>query len=251
MQWLTGNTASTNPSFSLYSVYCFRLKREKAAIRDKPEAWASLHAAGSSWGSSRAPSGCLNTTAFSGEDSSGSLASSLTRDPLSLASPTTSQRREPQHHRRRHNRSPCYHPGRASEASLERHSASARLVEKHQRDPPRHGATEDVAGLVPKTAPASLLCRGITDAETGEPLELRHRRWEFPSPSRRADTAGRRGGGSDGPRDSIVPRSWRDSAAGKIFRLWSVCSERVFFSGGYIGMVGAAGFLANANLLLF
>lgn len=198
-----------------------RWKRERAAIREKPEAWASLHtAAGSSssssrgWGSSRAPSGCLNT-AFSGQDEDGgSLSSSLTpQDKLSRASSSTPRQKqgEPQHHPLRRGSRPRNHPGLDNEppaspsrvsqhpVSLERkYNASAHRVEERPLEHLRHGApAEDPTVTLPQTAPSSLLCGSITDAETGETLELRRRRWEFPQPRRRAGTAGPRGGGDD------------------------------------------------------
>lgn len=51
-------------------------------------------------------------------------------------------------------------------------------------------------GRVPRTAPAHLFCGNITDAETGEPLQLRRRQWKFPQPGGRAGTAGPPGGGA-------------------------------------------------------
>lgn len=41
----------------------------------------------------------------------------------------------------------------------------------------------------PQTAPASLRCARVTDAETGEPLELRRRHWVPPVPSVRSSSA--------------------------------------------------------------
>lgn len=218
---ISGFARIEQPDPKLPPRYFVRLKREKAAIREKPEAWASLHTAGSSWGGSIAPSGCLST-AFD-DDGGVSLASSLTQDKLAAASSPPSQKRD--HLRRRHQSHD--HPGLANQAppprlvslspvSLERDKAPGHCAEQRQRGPPRHDATEDVAGLPPQTAPSSLLCGSITDAETGEPLELRWRKWEFPSPSRRADTARSRGGGDGpGPGDyGIKPRSWRGSTTG-------------------------------------
>jgi len=169
----------------------FRWKRERAAIRKKPEAWAALHIASSNGGSSssRAPSGCGNAS-FS-DNGDGSLTSSGTRhkapcDPF-----------------QRHTRS-CGHPRSDNQTppSSRRTPQSPVLLEGDEsplqrRDPSGHTETEQVHSVaLPQTAPCYVLCGSITDAETGEPLELRRRRWEFPPTSRCASTAeGSTGGG--------------------------------------------------------
>lgn len=177
-------------------------------MREKPKAWASLYATSSGGGSSRAPSGCRNGDG-GGDDGDTHLTSSSTRNKIP---PDPSQRRTQFRDRSRSGSqtSPSSRLTPRSPVQLERHEPRAQ-----RRDPCGKTQAGTVQGMPPQTAPCYLLCGSITDAETGEPLQLRRPRWEFPPPGRRARTAGPPGGvfGAESG-----PSCWGDFPVGELTR---------------------------------
>lgn len=198
---------ATHPS-TPHSISLFRWKREKVALRDKSEVWAALEAASGRGGGSK---GGYTYASFSVNGDS-SLTSSLTqcRLPSTLSPPTTlllRENRPPQQLQRQRlhpgdrpdkkpNQSPpsSRHALHPSVSSFRVTNTSQQQQQQHHQgdNPGRVAANRNLKARLLHTAPSSsLFCGSITDAETGEPLELRNCRWEFPPPNtmRRTRTA--------------------------------------------------------------
>ncbi|CAN0183198.1 unnamed protein product, partial [Ectocarpus sp. 6 AP-2014] len=191
-----------------------RWAREKDAIRDNPEAWASLHAAGtkiitqdsstSSSTSNRAMSRWQNKS-FSIDCDCDSLPFPLNqpklRSPPSPLSPELISQPPGLRHKIFDNSGQVFHD--LPSDRLEPCTGSSKIgieqphrLRQRQRKLVELGDGGNANGRAPRTAPAHLFCGSIADAETGEPLELRRRRWKFPEPGGRASTAGPPGDGA-------------------------------------------------------
>ncbi|CAN0310929.1 unnamed protein product, partial [Ectocarpus sp. 13 AM-2016] len=114
------------------------------------------------------------------------------------------------------------------------HIEQPRRRRQRQRKLAELGDGGNANGRAPRTAPAHLFCGNIADAETGEPLELKRRRWKFPEPGRRASTARPPGDGAGamgcpGPRGEFAASGRESSFADSVERggwigLW--CGEK-------------------------
>ncbi|CAM9244020.1 unnamed protein product, partial [Hapterophycus canaliculatus] len=184
-----------------------RWKKEKKAVRKKSESWASLHAVMSSVrsgeSSRRTPSRCSITVLKT--DGGGSLSSSLTQPTLPSPTPLPLKVRskhiqsfdEPH----QDSKFPGFRDERGPPVSRPRGAWYMNTINhpgyycRHQEpgqeeESEVHRGTDTAYNITSQTAPASVRCGRITDAETGEPLELKRRQWKFPLKSSRARTVG-------------------------------------------------------------
>ncbi|CAM9728472.1 unnamed protein product, partial [Ectocarpus sp. 12 AP-2014] len=226
-----------------------RWAREKEAIRDNPGAWASLHAAGtksitqdSSNSSSRTMSRRQNRS-LSIDVGCVSLAFPLNqpklRSPPSPLSPELISQPSGPRHEIFDSSGQAFHNLPSDRLEPCAGLSKINIEQPHRRRQRQRKLAEldgggNANGRAPRTAPAHLFCGNVADAETGEPLELIRRRWEFPEPGRRASTAGPPGDGAGavgcpGPRGDVAASGCESSFADSVERggwkgLW--CGEK-------------------------
>ncbi|CAM9370175.1 unnamed protein product, partial [Scytosiphon promiscuus] len=170
-----------------------RWTREKKAMLQMTGSWVGETGR-------RATSRCI-ITALNAEVG-GSLSSSVTQPTLPSTSTLTSEVRSHLIQRSDESdqdlRSPSFRsegmpiPWGASGKSTSHHPGCQHRQPKSDEEERSavHDGDNNVDRLTFHTAPASLRCDRIIDAETGELLELRRRRWKFPLMSTRARTVG-------------------------------------------------------------
>ncbi|CAN0389390.1 unnamed protein product, partial [Ectocarpus sp. 12 AP-2014] len=225
-----------------------RWAREKEAIRDNPEAWASLHAAGTksitqdSSSSSRTMSRRQNRS-FSVDVGCHCIAFPLNqpklRSPPSPLSPELISQPPGPRHKIFDYSGQGFHDLPSDRLDPCAGSSKNNIEQPHRRRQRQRKLAElgddgNANGRAPRTAPAHLFCGNIADAETGEPLELIRRRWKFPVPGGRASTTEPPGDGAravhcPGPRGEFAASGRESSFADSVERggwigLW--CGEK-------------------------